>query len=481
MNQTKTLALTHLILALVLAGRAPAQDTTFTYQGRLNHGTNSATGLYEMEFSLYDAATGGNQVGTPMSIAPVSVSNGLFTVALDFGAGVFTGAPRWLEIAVNVYGSEQPVVLLSPRQPITATPYALHAATAAALRSTGNLVSGYFATVGGGTNNKSTESYTTVAGGGNNTSSEQGATVGGGRFNYSEGTYCTIAGGIDNAASDHAATIGGGDENVCRGRFATVAGGRSNLSLANSATVGGGNGNQSGGPGATVAGGYDNQSGGLVAVVGGGERNDALGDFATIPGGFENVAGGHYSFAAGRRAQANHEGSFAWADASDFAFASSNLNEFAVRATGGVRFVSAIDSNGVPSATATLAPGSGTWSSLSDRSAKENFAPANAREILDKVTALPLATWNYKAQETSIRHIGPTAQDFHAAFAVGENERTISTVDADGVALAAIQGLNQKLEDELKTKDAHIKSLEQRLQNLENVLHNLRGQPKNAK
>src|SRR5688572_18884044 len=83
------------------------------------------------------------------------------------------------------------------------------------------------------------------------------------------------------------------------------------------------------------------------------------------------------------------------------------------------------------------------WSSLSDRNAKENFAATNPREVLDKVTALPLATWNYKSQEKPIRHLGPTAQDFHAAFNLGENDRTITTIDADGVALAAIQGLTK--------------------------------------
>jgi trimeric autotransporter adhesin len=105
-----------------------------------------------------------------------------------------------------------------------------------------------------------------------------------------------------------------------------------------------------------------------------------------------------------------------------------------------------------------------------------DFTPTEPREILDKVAALPIAIWKYKSQDKSIRHIGPTAQDFHAAFNVGENDRTITTVDADGVALAAIQGLNQKLEHELKAKDAQIRQLQADLAEIKQLLQTLTGQ-----
>ena len=97
---------------------------------------------------------------------------------------------------------------------------------------------------------------------------------------------------------------------------------------------------------------------------------------------------------------------------------------------------------------------------MSDRNGKDNAEPVDARVVLDKVAALPIATWNYKAQEPSIRHIGPMAQDFAAAFGVGESDKTISTVDADGVALAAIQGLNQKVEDRSQMSEDRIRALE---------------------
>ena len=70
----------------------------------------------------------------------------------------------------------------------------------------------------------------------------------------------------------------------------------------------------------------------------------------------------------------------------------------------------------------------------------------DSRSILDKVATLPLYRWSYKAQDASIQHIGPTAQDFSAAFGLGDNNTTISTVDPDGIALAAIQELAKQVQ-----------------------------------
>src|SRR5262249_27589143 len=86
----------------------------------------------------------------------------------------------------------------------------------------------------------------------------------------------------------------------------------------------------------------------------------------------------------------------------------------------------------------------GTFVSSSDRNAKENFRPLDSREVLSKVAALPLTRWNYK-DDTGSEHIGPMAQDFYAAFKVGPDDKHIATIDEGGVALAAIQGLNEKL------------------------------------
>lgn len=103
-----------------------------------------------------------------------------------------------------------------------------------------------------------------------------------------------------------------------------------------------------------------------------------------------------------------------------------------------------------------------SFRSRSDRNIKEHFAAVDVQEILDKVASLPIATWNYKDQNPAIRHLGPMAQDFAAAFGVGEDNRFINTVDANGVALAAIQGLYQHLQ----AKDAEISAMRAELNEL---------------
>jgi len=284
----------------------------------------------------------------------------------------------------------------------------------------------------------------------------------------------TISGGMSNRIQTSAtsAAIGGGSSNaVGPGAVsATIGGGEANIAGAVYATVSGGQLNANGGMYATITGGIRNTNNGIAASVGGGSENSATGGAATVPGGDHNSAGADYSFAAGHRAKATHTGSFVWADSLEFNYGSIANNEFSVRATGGARIVSGLDGGGNPSAGVSLAAGSGSWSSISDRHAKTNVAPVDARGVLDRLARLPLATWSYKTQDPRIRHIGPMAQDFAGAFQVGEDDTHIATVDANGVALAAIQGLNQKLEEQIEQKQAKVSALEQRLAELEKLV-----------
>ena len=106
-----------------------AQGTAFTHEGRLSDGSNPANGIYDLRFTIYDAGTGGNVAGGPLTLSATGVTNGLFTVTLDFGSGVFTGPPRWLEIAVRTNGASS-FATLTPRQLLAPAPYAMMAAGA---------------------------------------------------------------------------------------------------------------------------------------------------------------------------------------------------------------------------------------------------------------------------------------------------------------------------------------------------------------
>ncbi len=121
-----------LLLALLASiNQVSAEDTAFSYQGRLNNGTNAASGFYDFRFALSNAPSGGAQIGSTITNLAVGVTNGLFTTLLDFGA-VFTGNATWLGISVrtNGPGSFSP---LSPLQEITPAPYAVMADSASNL------------------------------------------------------------------------------------------------------------------------------------------------------------------------------------------------------------------------------------------------------------------------------------------------------------------------------------------------------------
>jgi hypothetical protein len=108
----------------------------------------------------------------------------------------------------------------------------------------------------------------------------------------------------------------------------------------------------------------------------------------------------------------------------------------------------------------------------SDRNRKTDFLPVSPTEILARVVALPMQTWRYTNEVAEVQHLGPMAQDFHAAFGLGTDDKLIATVDADGVALAAIQGLNQRLEE----KNLEISGLKRELEQLKQVVDKLANQ-----
>jgi hypothetical protein len=118
---------------------------------------------------------------------------------------------------------------------------------------------------------------------------------------------------------------------------------------------------------------------------------------------------------------------------------------------------------------------SGTVTGSSDRNVKEHFSSVNPRDVLDKVSALPITEWNYITDGQTLRHIGPMAQDFYSAFNVGLDNKHISMVDADGVALAAIQGLNQKVEADNADLRAENAALKSRLERLERLMNQKKG------
>jgi len=295
-----------------------------------------------------------------------------------------------------------------------------------------------------------------------------------------------FAGSASNsvAANVAGATIsGGGDSggaNTVTSNFGTVGGGRNNNAGGNNSnteglwsTVGGGENYGTAANHATVGGGVNNLAVGDSATIGGGSGNHAGSNFSTIPGGSSNTIdpAAPNAFAAGSQANVTHTGAMLFSDTSTPQFSSKNNNEFAVRATGGVRMVTAIN----PSTGATTAGCSvdasgnlfctGSFITVSDRTAKTNFTPVDVDQVLKQLAAMPIQRWTYRT-DSKTRHIGPMAQDFYSAFEVGQDDKHIATVDADGVALAAIQALYKQLQQ----TDAEIQELRARLNGMQSVV-----------
>jgi hypothetical protein len=118
------------IVMLVMTTASADVGTAFTYQGQLLDGSGVVSDTCDLQFSLYDAATDGTQVGSTVTKTNVDVDDGLFTVELDFGTGAFGGDPRWLELAVRCPAGSGVYDTLSPRQSIAPAPYAVYAARA---------------------------------------------------------------------------------------------------------------------------------------------------------------------------------------------------------------------------------------------------------------------------------------------------------------------------------------------------------------
>jgi len=408
-----------LFIALaILAGvhQAAAQGTTaFTYQGQLHDSGTNANGNYTMLFALYDSASGGNQIGSTITTSP-TLANGLFTVNLDFGAGMFTGPARWLDITVTIGATTQE---LTPRVQVLPTPYAQFAAVAATVTN-GAIMNAQLAANAIATTNIQNNAITT-----NQIASGQVVKSLNGLHDavtLSAGTNVTFS---INGNTLQISAASGGTNSAASATILTNAGWYVGLATFQSVP--------------NVYGIYDNNS----LVLGFSPSDLDL----LIPNDLK---------------LGNNSG-----------FSISGINNGLVQFGNNSGSISG-DGNGGVNVTGNLGVSgsltvSGTINGSSDRNIKENFAPIDDGNILERVASLPISSWNYK-QDAETRHIGPMAQDFYAAFNVGMDDKHIATVDEDGVALAAIQGLNEKLKTEDAQKDAQIKALEKRLDDLEQLV-----------
>jgi len=345
-------------------------------------------------------------------------------------------------------------------------------------------VEGVNAVIGGGWANTASSDNATIGGGFSNSGGSYSVTIGGGWANTADSDNATIGGGFSNRSRGYSATIGGGAQNTASGVLATIGGGLGNTNSGYLATIGGGQANINSGYSATIGGGWANTASDEYATIGGGLSNSINGHSATIGGGSNNRANGNYSTVPGGvRGLAFDDGAFVWSGVDTVDTRSTNANSFTVRAPGGARFLSTTNTNSLVGVILTNA--ATAWASLSDSNSKTDFETIKPREILSKVASMPVSSWHYK-HDLHRRYIGPMAQDFHAAFGLGSDDKTISTLDSDGVMYAAIQGLVEELKvrdktiEELKAKSAEFESKAAEMDALKSEMRALRDQVQSA-
>lgn len=479
---------------------AAAQTTTFTYQGKLSSGGNPATANYDMQFRLFDNpnAGQGTQQGATFTNPSVAATNGIFTVQLDFGAAVFaTGADLYLEISVRLAGSTGGYTSLAPRQRITSAPYAIHSLEATTAGNAANLngvaASGYLQTNGSGSgltnlnasqitigtlsdaqlsaNVARRDTANTFMGDQtiNGNLTQSGTTTNLNLINGFVASGTIYTGAIPASGAGVRMMFYPGKGAFRAGRVLGTQWDDANVGVFSTAM---GNTTTASGPNSTAMGYNTTASGSQSTAMG--DSSIASGNTSTAMGRITTASGFASTAMGGFASTNNQRGSFVYGDGSTTDIVTANApDSWTIRATGGYRFFS----NSALTTGVSLSAGGGSWTSLSDRNAKDNIISVNPRDVLRGVLKLPIATWNYKGQP-QFQHIGPMAQDFYATFKVGENDKTITTVDPDGVALAAIQGLNEELRDELKTRDAKIERQQQQLQQQQRQLNVVEEQVK---
>jgi hypothetical protein len=587
---------------------ARAQSTAFTYQGRLADNGAPAGGIYDLRFTIYGLAAGGNAVGVTLTNSAVGVSNGLFTVALDFGAN-FPGAERWLEIAARTNGLGA-FVVLNPRQLLAPTPYAITAgnltgplpaaqlsgpvasanlagaySSALTLDNAANNFSGSGAGLTGLNANQLTSGTAPDARLAANVARTNQVWLLGGNADTTPGTHFLgttdnqpleikvngmralwledgranlpanhfvssmvniVLGSSANFVGDvavYTSTVGGGGSGTFSGpnrvesEVGTVSGGEGNTILKSSrgSNIGGGRFNTIGitngspqfgaiGGGryntidsyhSTIAGGLDNtvQPGSERATIGGGRLNRIEEAYATIPGGFQNTAAHEYTFAAGRRAMANHVAAFVWADSSmDLAFASTAPNQFLIRAIGGVGigttapqrplhvagtngqlrlhnttfdhhwdiYTEAHTNNPAASGNLLFRPGPGGVVAFIRKSDGNYFSGSDARlkqdirdmnPVLDRVLRLRPVSYRFKsAPESALPTLGLIAQEVEPLFpeVVDEHDgmKALAYAQLIPVTIGAIQEFNQKMGEKMEQQGTEIRELKRAMNEL---------------
>ncbi|MGA7306240.1 MAG: tail fiber domain-containing protein [Rhodothermales bacterium] len=476
----RRITFTALILGLAVSVAWAQAPDSLSFQGRLTDSEGNpifASGL-SITFTLYKAG-----VDVWHETQPVDVENGIFDVLLGKVTPLDTVRFNTaIDLGIKVDEDAE----MTPRTPLAGVAYA---------KALPGFYTFYRDDLSGN------KSYNVIGGAGNNgvTSGITGATISGGggtsntwgsAGNRVEADFATVSGGVKNSVSGAFSVIGGGGNNNVEMPYSAIGGGSNNVNDGYGATIGGGITNSASGSQAVIGGGDHNTASGGLSTIGGGSGNTASGESAMIPGGYGDRASGAYSFAAGYKALAKHEGSFVWNDRSvtsgNDSLLSTAENQFVVRATGGFGVNQAPTNYGIylkqrPSGTEThhlmgiriefganseywdvyhdlagdinfgfngtlkafIDDADGTYYAVSDASLKEDVRPV--RSTLSHMLELRPSTYHFKdAIDPTKRSLGFIAQEVAPLFPELVSEKDgLLAMNYSGLGVVAVKAIQE--------------------------------------
>jgi endosialidase-like protein len=426
---------------------------SFTYHGSLQEKGQAANGRYDMELTLYSKRDGGAVLAGPVTVFGVAVSDGNFVTPVDFGTTTSLASEGWVDVRVRPAGTNDFTALdmRSPVAPEGTCPGAW------ALDGNVGIPSGSYL---------GTADNAPVYIKSNGTTAAVFNPFGHVQLAYSDaanGDYSTAIGYHAGTSFTGSTVIGGNDDFAASIRdsaprqfiVSTSGGVGINTSLAADG----------------------NPLRDELTVAASPALPGSNADFSLVTGtsgytGFhmESEPGGYFVL----------HGLYTTAGSVDY----SNLltvnyshgfgGYFAFNGTTYHGPVTVGDDGGGFGNGAYVTTG-GVWTNASSKAFKENFGNVDVGAVLDKLVAMPIQTWFYKASHEEGQHLGPFAEDFAATFGLGKDEKHITTVDESGVALAAIQGLNRKVESENAALKQQNASLQDRLDRVTARLDKLEG------
>ena len=428
-------------LAAALCAAMPAAHAeSFTYHGSLQDAGEPANGRYDMELTLYSARDGGRVIAGPITVFGVEVTDGNFVTPVDFGAMSPLASQGWVDVRVRSAGGGD-FTALDDRSPVA--PDGTCPGSWALDGNTGIPSGSYIGTA------DNTEVYI-KANGATAAKFYPSGSVGLAYSDPVNGTHSTAI-GYHAGTAFHGSTVIGGDDAFA----ATVRDSAENQFIVGTSHGVGINTSLAGDGGPlrdefTIAPSpsLPGPNADLVLQVKstpgytGFHMEAAPNGFFTLHGLYNNGTAVEYASLMSINYSHNFLGYFAF-----------NGNTY----SGPITVGNPGDARGNGAYVTT----GGVWTNASSKSFKENFADVDVSAVLDKLVALPIQTWLYKSAHQEGQHMGPFAEDFAASFGLGQDQQHIATVDESGVAFAAIQGLNRKVEDEnakLREENVDLKS-----------------------